>query len=296
MTRLQSILLLSLFLLFNIIACGDRVSNSTNDTNQNKAGVDDKSADNDLNRLWVKYKFTESEIANYGDMVDQTVIEYIRLFPLFTLNQVDSSLHLLVKKSEANLSFFNYLKGKLTTYLSDPNSPLRNDIYFEKLLCAYQNSSLLSDVDKERDRLLLDIVRRNQVGTKATDFYFFDNQGKKNSLYALDNRKKLLVFYDPTCVHCQEVITQMKESVILKNAISSDRIIVLAVDPLGNLEEWKKYQSNIPNTWMNGFDKSGLILKETLYSIKAYPTLYLLDNNNDVLEKDSYFSIIERLL
>lgn len=96
MTRLQSILLLSLFLLFNIIACGDRVSNSTNDTNQNKAGVDDKSADNDLNRLWVKYKFTESEIANYGDVVDQTVIEYIRLFPLFTLNQVDSSLHLLV--------------------------------------------------------------------------------------------------------------------------------------------------------------------------------------------------------
>ena len=42
-----------------------------------------------------------------------------------------------------------------------------------------------------------------------------------------------------------------------------------------------------PEEWYNGFDPDFVIRNETLYNVRAIPSLYLLDSEKTVLLKDA---------
>lgn len=48
----------------------------------------------------------------------------------------------------------------------------------------------------------------------------------------------------------------------------------------------------IPDTWINGYDKTGLVNDKQLYDLKALPTLYLLDREKKVILKDVTIEVI----
>ena len=251
---------------------------------------------NGLDVIWIKYKFTKSEVEQYPDMIEQSLVDYLSAFPSNSFIDIDSSLNRLIERTENEPVFFYFLKEKISSYLYHPNSPMRNDLYFEQVLQAYQNSDLLNDNDKKRDQLILELVQKNQVGEEAADFYFINREGQKKSMSSFIADRKLIIFYDPKCSHCNETLNEMKQSDILNKEIFEKKMILLAIDPIGNLKNWEEYNSKIPSNWMNGIDTHKMILKESLYNIQAYPTIYLLDRDNKVILKDVYFTFVENYL
>lgn len=251
---------------------------------------------NEMDLTWAKYKFTSDEVEKYPDLIEQSLVDYLAIFPNYSTTDIDASLKRLIEKTENDMLFFDFVKEKISSYLYHPNSPMRNDLYFEQVLRVYQNSNFLSDVDKKRDLLILELVQKNQVGKLATNFSFIDREGKEQRMSNYKAAEKLIVFYDPTCSHCNEVMVEMKGSDILNKEVKAKNLIVLAIDPLGDWEDWKEYNSNIPTDWVNGIDKSQEILKKSKYNILAYPTIYLLDEDNKVILKDVYFSYVEKYL
>lgn len=252
--------------------------------------------DNLLDAIWNKYNFSENETNQFSDMLEQSLVEYIALFPNYSSDQINASLHELILKTESNPTSFGFFKDKFSYYLYHPNSPWRNDSYYEQVLTAYQKSDMLSATDKQRDQMVLSLVQKNQVGTLATDFDFVDNKAVVQKISDIKAVNKLLVFYDPTCPHCEELLQEMKQSDVLNEAIKSNNTIVIAIDPIGNVANWKAYQNNLPKEWINGFDKKGAILNNALYNILAYPTIYLLDYDNKIVQKDVYFQKVEGYL
>lgn len=246
-----------------------------------------------LNNYWIKYKFSANEVNNYPNMIEQSLVDYITQFPLFSMEVVRGSLKDLVRRSEHDSVFYKFLKDKFNNYLYHPNSPFRNDLYYEQVLQVYNESPLLSKEELQVNEILLDLVRKNQVGSQAENFDFVTDSGELHNLYALDKDYKLLVFYDPLCVHCKEVISTMRESVTLNNLIEKNVVKVIAIDGVGDYSNWKAYQKNIPVQWLNGFNKSNTIRNDKLYNILGYPTIYVLDKNNKVVLKDVDFSIVE---
>lgn len=250
-----------------------------------------------LNLPWDEFQFTDRESKEQTDKIEQAIIEYISAFPQYSNNVIQASLNNLIKKTESSSSFYEYLNERFEHYLYNPNSPIRNDLYFEKVLTAYLASPNIDEKNKIRNQALLDLVKLNQVGTQASDFTFIDRNDKIFKMHNQQSKYKLLIFYDPLCSQCHEIIRDMQESTLLQQAIQTNTIIVIAIDPTNDYNSWRQHQNSLPTNWLIGFDKSQQILKKPTYNILGYPTLYLLDSNNYVLLKDvSFFKIEEFLL
>ena len=86
---------------------------------------------------------------------------------------------------------------------------------------------------------------------------------------------------------CREISEQMKQSQIISNLLRNGKLKIVAIYPDENLEEWNKHYSEIPSTWINGYDRGCHIERENLYNVNAIPALYLLDKDKIVLVKDS---------
>ena len=54
-----------------------------------------------------------------------------------------------------------------------------------------------------------------------------------------------------------------------------------------DLQGWKDYMPIYPDNWYNGFDPNLVIRGEGLYSVRAIPSLYLLDKEKGVILKDA---------
>ena len=89
---------------------------------------------------------------------------------------------------------------------------------------------------------------------------------------------------------------QLKASQLITQKIKSGEIRLLAFYPDEDLEIWEKHHSDIPAEWINGYDKEQKVKLQKLYDLKAIPTLYLLDADKRVLQKDISIRALDRYL
>ena len=62
----------------------------------------------------------------------------------------------------------------------------------------------------------------NQVGTKAADFSFTDLSGKKRTLHGVKADYTLLMFTNPGCDACHEVIESIKANAIIPKLVKEE--------------------------------------------------------------------------
>ncbi len=170
-------------------------------------------------------------------------------------------------------------------YLADPNSPYRN----EDLYIVYLNSLLalpaMSDDLLIRPRMQLERVMKNRPGTLATDFRYTTREGKSGTLLGTKAPLLVLVFYDPDCGHCTDILDQLASQTTLNQLVSAGEAKVLAVYTEGNREMWDKKKGSMPRNWTVAIDNSNIV-DSALYDLPAMPTIYLLDTDKRVLLKD----------
>lgn len=89
----------------------------------------------------------------------------------------------------------------------------------------------------------------------------------------------LLLFYNPDCHGCAETLATMKTSAVLNSPHIMKQMKILAFYPDEDREVWTKHQNEIPDGWINSYDKELTVLTEECYDLKAMPALYLLDKD-----------------
>lgn len=96
---------------------------------------------------------------------------------------------------------------------------------------------------------------------------------------------------------CRTVREEICASDLLSRYIASGRLKVLAIYPDQDLDEWFRYRSEMPSTWINGYDRECVMRSEGTYNLTAIPSLYLLDKDKTVLIKDGAdISELERVI
>ena len=131
---------------------------------------------------------------------------------------------------------------------------------------------------------------------KANDFTYTIASGEQHTLYALRSDMVLLYFYDPTCEDCHLLMSQLEASPIVNRLIEAKKMTVLAVYPDDDTKTWNEYAGHVPQHWINGYDKDIKIHTEGLFSIKSFPTLYLLDKDKMIRMKEMTFNDLENVL
>ena len=260
----------------------------------NKSSSSD--VDHALIRYWDDFDFTDTATVMNPEIGEQKLVDFIAEFPNVSDTVRTLAIHRMLYQAQEEPLSIGYVIKQFDHYLYDPNSPMRNDLYYEPVLAFMADSADLMDYERTRYRNLLDLVRKNQVGHQASDFMFVSPNGGNANLYESEALFTLLFFYEPGCPSCETAIDQMGSSSIFQQLSANEKLEVLAIYPYGDLEIWREYQDRIPAYWTNGFDRRSQIITDGLYDIRATPTIYLLDENKKVLLKDTDLAQLARFL
>jgi hypothetical protein len=167
-------------------------------------------------------------------------------------------------------------------YLANPDSPFRNDAVYAHFLTAFI-AGCSDEALSGRARYMLDMISRNRPGTVAADFGFVDRNGRAGTLHSLDARLILLVFNDPGCDKCREVMP----SLLADPLFASEGLLVLSVYPYDDAALWRECAVDVPANWLDVHDAGSEIIDGRLYHLPAIPSFYLLDGEKRVLLKDA---------
>ena len=196
-----------------------------------------------------------------------------------TPTQQAEQIGALLAKVEQNNATARFLT-LAEKYLYDPNSPYRSDEKYLLFLQYAATHQLADYTTNPRYQKHYTMVQKNRVGMPAADFPFTTQVGKKGHLYGVQSPYILLFFHDPNCEECQ----YMKQQLESQHAhLAQEGVQVVAVYIDDELEAWQK--AHYPSAWVSVYAPE--IEQQDLYDIKALPTLYLLNTNKYVLQKDA---------
>lgn len=190
----------------------------------------------------------------------------------------------LMAKIRHSRYLVNYFAMLGDQVLGDPNSPLRNDEMYIPVLEA--RLDVCSEYEAMAVAYKLDRISRNRPGSVAADFRYTLLSGKTGSMHRLRADYLLLFFNNPGCGMCGDVKAALQQSACLSELLDEGRLKILVVYPDEDLKSWRDYASDFPADWIYSCEKEGRIHREGIYYISAIPSLYLLDGEKRVLEKD----------
>lgn len=252
-----------------------------------------------LEHYWDRFNFGDTTLVNNREVTEQGFVNQISLLAdgVTPEKVIRESLKNWCSRFMPEAQARQVMMQLADDYLYNPNSPFYNEglygVYLETML------EVLPEEDARRSSFdfKLRLLRRNKVGDKATDFSYYLPDGQKKSLVATSTRgnRLLLVFYDPECESCHEVLREMTADASLAEAVKAGRVTVLAVYTEGNQEAWRKGLADMPEGWIIGTDRQK-VKEEALYDLKAMPSLYLLDGQKRVLLKDAPLGQIREVL
>ena len=225
--------------------------------------------------------------------VEQRYANWLAILDMVSLKTSEKALDRLYDKAlscerkDSTSNVFETFTNLAEKYLYDPNSPLRNEeryLHYAENLASYEGYSQIV-----RDRYASEVkgCSLNRIGTQAADFSFADSKGRITSLHDIKAPYTLLFFSNPGCEACMAIIEMLKGEQKVTEMVSSGFLAVVNVYIDEDIQAWMDYMPIYPAEWHNGFDQDQVIRTEGLYSVRAIPSLYLLDNEKRVILKDA---------
>ena len=236
--------------------------------------------------FWDRFDFADTLYTTKADTAEM-MRAYATYLQHFVGPTNQEPLRKLMQNASVSKKMFNYFGMLAEKILHDPNSPLRSDELYIAVLEAQIASPHLDKYEKMIPEYDLRIASQNRIGRKANNFEYTLKSGITHNLYSLDNEFIIIYINNPGCAMCRDISEALKRSPIISELQAEGRLKIVAIYPDKDLNEWRKHYTDIPNEWINGYDRECRIASENLYNVSAIPALYLLDKEKKVLVKDS---------
>lgn len=228
-----------------------------------------------------------------GSAVEQKFADWTSVLNLVSLSKADKAIGRLYdravscEKADTASGVFEFFTELAAKYLYDPNSPLRNEDYYNAYVRRLAGYGGLSQEMRGKYEYDARMTSLNRTGTIASDFRFADKTGRMHNLHGIKAPLTLLFFSNPGCNACMEIINVLKGEPVIAEMITDGTLAVLNIYIDEDLQAWRDYMPVYPQEWYNGFDPDLVIRTDNLYNVRAIPSLYLLDEEKRVILKDT---------
>lgn len=145
----------------------------------------------------------------------------------------------------------------------------------------------------------------NIMGNPAADIELPDSSGKTISLYQQDASFTIVVFWDPTCGHCKEVLPKVDSFYLAKWKAAGMKVFAVAKETDGTKKDWTSFiNEQRLQDWTHVYyskadDKArtdaGIPGYSQLYDVLTFPTLYLLDKDKRIIAKKLTYQQIDEI-
>jgi len=172
-------------------------------------------------------------------------------------------------------------------YFFDPNSPVRSEAFYLPFVQRLATSPLTKPEMRGAYEWDARMCALNRPGTVATDFRFIDTAGRSRNLHGIKSEFILLVFGNPDCNACRDLVANMSASPEISALERSGRLKVVDIYIDHEIDAWKEKAASYPKHWINGYDPTFTIRQDLIYNVRAIPSIYLLDSQKRVILKDA---------
>ena len=181
---------------------------------------------------------------------------------------------------------FSWVTDAVEYYLYDPNSEIRSEELFLPFVSRLAQSPFAKEDLRARYAHEAEVCATNRIGAPAKDFTFVDIQGRRHTLYGERAPLTVLLFVNPGCHACEEVVSAF-EGEAVKARVRDGKLRILGVYIDEDIRAWKDHAAELPAHWINGYEPDGLIRSDQLYFVRGIPSIYLLDADKRILMKDA---------
>ncbi len=159
------------------------------------------------------------------------------------------------------------------------------DEYYVKGKAYWVDSNLVREMKNKADK-----QRYNLMGLKGKNITMPDTANKYQSLYNIDAKYTVLVFWNATCGHCKEELPKIDSAylVLNKNYILKKQLFldVFSVSLTDNVEDLKKFLQEKKFSWKaNVHNYNNESDFRWYYDVFTTPVMYILDENKKIIAK-----------
>ena len=225
--------------------------------------------------------------------VEQKFADWNAVLGILPRSIADKAVNALYEKAAAcerkdtSSNVFDTFVMLAEKYFYDPNSPVRNEDHYHAFVRNLASFEGFDEAVRGKYAYQARMTALNREGTIAADFRFADKNGRIHSLHGINAPMTLLFFSNPGCDACMEIIKVLSGHEGIASMIADGRLAVLNIYIDEDIQAWREYMPIYPEQWYNGFDPDLVIRGETLYNVRAIPSLYLLDHEKRVILKDA---------
>ncbi|MBQ9185419.1 MAG: DUF5106 domain-containing protein [Bacteroidales bacterium] len=180
--------------------------------------------------------------------------------------------------------------------LYDPNAPGRNEEAYLFFLQELLSGTLPDESMRMAYEYYTKLCSLNRPGNPASDFAFITREGRVMNLYDVKAPVLLMIFSNPGCPLCASYQEYIQKNAALSEKLAKGDFKVLNIYPDEDVAAWEEYARTYPKEWICGRDHLNQLFANNLYSLRAIPSLYLLDADKKVILKDAPYEEVEMKL
>lgn len=205
--------------------------------------------------------------------LEQAVVDYLTILQELP----DSKRKAPVRRFIRKVSDMETVLPLIEKYLYDVDSPMRDDGLY---------AFLIGRMSFVGSRELLLQISANAPGSPAVDFRMEDKSGKSLYLYDLlsGEHQTLIFFYDDSCAHCREVISDVKSSAELAY-LSALGVLKLVCVNISGESIPVSFPVYCADTRLSDED----FFTEGKYFFRSMPSFFLIGPDGKILLKETNF-------
>lgn len=259
------------------------------------------------NQYWDGVNFWDGRLA-YTTFFEEKIDKYFNQLVTPHPDSVIKELDYMLGFASANEEMTRFLLIKFVNrYLNQKY--MWEDAVFVHLFEKYFSNKTYSWLGDKGKKTITDraySLMANIMGNPASDVVLPDTIGTVTGLYDLKADYALVVFWDPTCGHCKEVLPKLDSFYVAKWKAAGLKIFAVAKETDGSKADWLNFiHEKKLNDWTHVYytkaeDKTridaGVPGYSQLYDVQTFPTLYLLDKEKRIVAKKLAVDQIDEVL
>jgi thiol-disulfide isomerase/thioredoxin len=193
----------------------------------------------------------------------------------------------LLQRFESSSKYFQYTLAHVFNKYANSNYMGFDKVMVHLADQYYLNGKAdwVSDDYLKKLKERVDKLRPNLIGSKAPNLDKMQSvEGYFYPLHDVKAKYTVVVFWEPNCGHCKKEIPQLHEEVFI--GLSEYNVQVYAVYTQVDRKEWTEFiEKKAVTDWVNVWDPNNFTDFRNKYDVYSTPTLYLLDEQKNIIAK-----------
>jgi hypothetical protein len=245
-----------------------------------------------IEQFWKDFDFNQTSVAQIA--LNHAMGVYTTAMRWADQTVVDKSLDSLFKNLSKNTTLTYQFTKAAEVSIYDPTAPVWIDEVYIKFLNTMLSNKKISDVRKAKYKAQLVTLKNSLKGQKLQPFTY-QTVEKKTNRFETIAPFTLLEFGSPSCADCRLAKLKLETNSEISDLLEQGKLDIYFIVPDADSEDgWEYSLLNYPYNWRVGVGEA----LDEVYDIRTSPTLYLLDSNGVILEKnlgiEEMISIIQR--